>query len=40
MDRPIGTRHPRLPEIYYLVNYGYIAGVPAPDGEDLDAYVL
>ena len=24
----------------YPVNYGYLPGVPAPDGEDLDAYVL
>jgi inorganic pyrophosphatase len=24
----------------YEVNYGHIAGVTAPDGEDLDAYVL
>lgn len=40
MDRPMGTRHPRIPEIYYIQNYGYIPGVKAPDGEDLDAYVL
>lgn len=36
----MGTRHPRIEEIYYIQNYGYIAGTPAPDGEDLDAYVL
>lgn len=24
----------------YEVNYGYIAGIEAPDGEDLDAYFL
>ena len=24
----------------YPVNYGFIPGVPAPDGEDLDAYVI
>lgn len=40
MDRPMGTRHPRLPEIYYIQNYGYIDGVMAPDREELDAYVL
>ena len=28
IDRPLGSRHPDLP------------GVPAPDGEDLDAYLL
>ena len=27
MDRPIGTRHPKHPEIIYPVNYGYIPGV-------------
>ena len=40
MDRPMGTRHTKLAEIYYIQNYGYIPGVEAPDGEDLDAYVL
>ncbi len=39
VDRPMGSRHPRVGFIY-PVNYGFIAGVPAPDGEDLDAYVL
>lgn len=40
MDRPMGTRHPRLPEIYYIQNYGYIPDTLAPDGSELDAYVL
>lgn len=40
VDRPMGTRHPRISEIYYTQNYGYIPGVKAPDGEDLDAYIL
>ncbi|MCK5044718.1 inorganic diphosphatase [Candidatus Parcubacteria bacterium] len=40
MDRPMGTRHPEFPNLYYIQNYGYIPGVPAPDGDDLDAYVL
>jgi inorganic pyrophosphatase len=39
IDRPIGTRHPQWGFIY-PVNYGYVPGIPAPDGEDLDAYVL
>ena len=39
VDRPLGSRHPREGFIY-PVNYGYIPGVPAPDGEDLDAYIL
>lgn len=40
MDRPMGTRHPKIHEIYYIQNYGFIPGVMAPDGEELDAYVL
>lgn len=40
VDRPLGSFHPRHPDIYYPVNYGYIAGIPAPDGEDQDAYIL
>jgi inorganic pyrophosphatase len=39
IDRPLGSRHPQHGFIYPL-NYGYLPGVPAPDGEDLDAYVL
>lgn len=40
IDRPLGSRHPRHPDILYTVNYGFVAGVPAPDGEWQDAYVL
>jgi inorganic pyrophosphatase len=39
IDRPLGSRHPRW-GFGYPVNYGYVPGVTAPDGEDLDAYVL
>ena len=39
VDRPMGSKHPEH-EIFYPVNYGYIEGVEAPDGEDLDAYIL
>ncbi len=39
IDRPIGSRHPQWGFIY-PVNYGYVPGIPAPDGEDLDVYVL
>ena len=39
IDRPLGSHHP-IHGFYYPVNYGYLPGVPAPDGEDLDAYVL
>jgi len=39
IDRPMGSRHPEWKH-HYPVNYGYIKGVKAPDGEDLDAYIL
>ena len=40
VDRPLGTYHPKHKDIYYSVNYGYIEGVIAADGEEQDAYVL
>ena len=40
VDRPMGTYHPRHKDIYYCVNYGYIPGIMAPDGEEQDAYIL
>lgn len=40
VDRPMGSFHPRYKDMYYPVNYGYIEGVLAPDGEEQDAYIL
>ena len=40
IDRPLGSCHPKHPDIYYSVNYGYIEGIIAPDGEEQDAYIL
>lgn len=40
VDRPLGSRHPRYPELIYPINYGYVAGVMGGDGEAQDAYVL
>ena len=40
VDRPMGSYHPQYPDLYYPINYGYVAGIPAPDGEDQDAYIL
>lgn len=40
IDRPLGSCHPQYSDLYYPVNYGYIAGVMAADGEAQDAYVL
>lgn len=40
MDRPIGAVHPKHPDLIYPINYGYVPGLIAPDGEEQDAYVL
>ncbi len=40
VDRPLGSFHPRHADLYYPVNYGYIAGIMASDGEEQDAYIL
>lgn len=40
IDRPLGTYHPRYPDLYYPVNYGEIPGVLAADGDPQDVYVL
>jgi inorganic pyrophosphatase len=39
IDRPLGSKHPKYGFVYE-VNYGFVDGVIAPDGECLDAYVL
>ena len=40
IDRPLGSRHPRYPDLLYPINYGYIAGIMGGDGEEQDAYLL
>ena len=40
VDRPLGSLHPVHKELCYPVNYGYVEGVMAPDGEEQDAYVI
>lgn len=40
VDRPLGSVHPRHADLYYPVNYGYVAGIMAADGEEQDAYIL
>ncbi len=39
VDRPLGSKHPKH-RFEYLVNYGFLQGEKAPDGDDLDAYIL
>ena len=38
IDREMGTFHPEHPNLFYPINYGYIQGTFAPDGEEQDAY--
>lgn len=40
VDRPLGSHHPKHEDMVYPVNYGYIPGIIAPDGEEQDAYIL
>ena len=40
VDRPLGSYHPEHKNLYYSVNYGYVPGLIAPDGEEQDAYIL
>ena len=40
VDRPMGSNHPDFSDIRYEVNYGYVEGVLAADGEWQDAYIL
>ncbi len=40
IDRPLGSRHPQHPDIVYPINYGFVPGVLAGDGEEQDAYIL
>lgn len=39
VDRPLGSEHPTFAFIY-PINYGYIDGILAGDGEYQDAYIL
>lgn len=40
VDRQMGSYHPKHKDIYYPINYGYIKGIIAPDGEEQDTYIL
>lgn len=39
VDRPMGSRHPTS-GLRDELNHGFVPGLIAPDGEELDAYVL
>ena len=40
VDRPMGSIHPKHGDIIYPINYGYVQGIIAGDGEEQDAYIL
>lgn len=40
IDRPLGSYHPEYSDMYYPINYGYVEGIMAPDGEEQDVYIL
>jgi inorganic pyrophosphatase len=39
IDRPKGSRHPRYPEMVYPLDYGYLQGTQAADGDGIDVWV-
>jgi len=39
IDRPRGSRHPRLAEAVYPRDYGYLEGTTAGDGDGTDVFV-
>lgn len=39
IDRPLNSKHPKH-NFVYEVNYGFIPDTKAPDGEEIDAYIL
>lgn len=38
VDRPAGSRHPRVPQAVYPVDYGYLEGTVAADGGGVDVF--
>lgn len=40
VDRPLGSVHPRFPELRYPLNYGELPGTLSGDGQPIDAYLL
>ena len=40
IDRPLGSRHQKYPDLIYGVNYGFLEDVMGGDGEGQDVYLL
>jgi inorganic pyrophosphatase len=39
IDRPRGSRHPRIAEWVYPLDYGYLQGTSSGDGDGIDVWV-
>ena len=39
IDRPKGSAHPRYPEMIYPLDYGYLEGTTASDGQGIDVWI-
>ncbi|MEU6262166.1 inorganic pyrophosphatase [Saccharopolyspora shandongensis] len=39
VDRPRGRPHPRIPDVVYPLDYGYLAGTTGGDGAGIDVFV-
>jgi inorganic pyrophosphatase len=40
IDRPIHSTHPEHEDLIYELNYGFVEGIVAPDGEEQDCYIM
>lgn len=40
VDRPMGSSHPKHNDMIYPLNYGFVPGVMAGDGDEQDAYIM
>lgn len=38
IDRPTGSRHPRVFSVIYPLDYGYLAGTSGGDGNEIDVW--
>ena len=39
VDRPRGSKHPRMTDMVYPLDYGYLAGTTAGDGDGIDVWL-
>ena len=39
IDRPHSTPHPRYPDLIYPLDYGYLEGTSAADGDGIDVWI-